>query len=182
VIINGGAGGVGTFGIQIAKALGCHVTATCSAAKADLCRALGADEIIDYTATDVSQALRAKGKAYALLADNVGTPTDLYKAADEFFLPGARFMQVGAPISLAGTRMIAARSLLPSFLGGGKHKFQMTVVKHKREDLLQVAQWILEKKVRVVIEQTYEFDEVPKAFAKLKTGRTAGKLVVHVGM
>ena len=57
----GGSGGTGTFGIQIAKALGCLVTVSCSAKNVDLCRELGADEVLDYTSQDVTATLKAKG-------------------------------------------------------------------------------------------------------------------------
>lgn len=181
VFINGGSGGTGTFGIQIAKVRGCHVTVSCSPGKADLCRSLGADEIIDYTTTDVSRALKAKGQVFSLVVDNVGTPGDLYKSADEFLLPDGKFVQVGGTPSLASAKAIASRLLLPSFLGGGKHKFSLYSIGHSREDLAQLGRWMAEKKIRVVIEQTYELEDLPKAFEKLKKGSNAGKLVIHVG-
>ncbi|KAK4446972.1 hypothetical protein QBC34DRAFT_468743 [Podospora aff. communis PSN243] len=88
VFINGGAGGCGTMAIQIAKALGCHVTVSCSAAKEELCRRLGADEVIDYTKGRLVEELKAKGKVFALVVDNAMVPKELYKAADEFLMPG----------------------------------------------------------------------------------------------
>ncbi len=115
VFINGGSGGTGTFGIQIAKALGCWVAASCSAANADLCRALGADEVIDYDGTrdvcgvlrelaaddgdgdgdgegdgKINKKMKKNNKKFRLVVDNVGTsPRDLYKAADDFLLSAA---------------------------------------------------------------------------------------------
>jgi NADPH:quinone reductase-like Zn-dependent oxidoreductase len=181
VLINGGSGGTGTFGIQVAKALDCHVTATCSPAKADLCRSLGADEIIDYTSTDVSQVLKAKGQVFSLVVDNAGLPADLYKAADDFLLPTGKFVQVGGPLNFDAIKTVATRLLVPSFLGGGKRKYVMYNIGHSRDDLKQLGQWIAEKKIKVVVEETYELGDLPKAFEKLKTGRNAGKLVIHVG-
>jgi NADPH:quinone reductase-like Zn-dependent oxidoreductase len=55
VFINGGSGGVGTFQIQLAKLLGCHVTVSCSGANAEFCRKLGADEVIDYRTENLVQ-------------------------------------------------------------------------------------------------------------------------------
>ncbi|KAK4234615.1 hypothetical protein C8A03DRAFT_18520 [Achaetomium macrosporum] len=181
VFLNGGSGGTGTFGIQIAKALGCHVTVSCSPGKADLCRSLGADEIIDYTSSDVSRALKAKGQVFSLVVDNVGTPEDLYRAANDFLLPKGKFVQVGAPINLHAAKTITSRLLLPSFLGGGKRKYEMYNLKHGPEDLKHLEQWLAEKKIKVVIEETYDLEELPRAFEKLKQGKNAGKLVVHVG-
>ncbi|GAB1318554.1 Reticulon-4-interacting protein 1, mitochondrial [Madurella fahalii] len=181
VFLNGGSGGVGTFGIQIAKARECHVTVSCSPAKAELCRSLGADEVIDYTAADVPQTLKAKGQVFALVVDNVGAPENLYKAADDFLLPHGKFVQVGAPLSLKTAGTFATRLLLPAFLGGGKRKYEIYTVQHGPEDLKQLGQWVVEKKVKVVIEETFELGDLPKAFEKLRKGRNAGKLVIHVG-
>ncbi|KAK4655289.1 hypothetical protein QC762_301110 [Podospora pseudocomata] len=181
IFINGSSGGVGCFAVQIAKVLGCHVTASCSPAKAELVKSLGADEIIDYTTTDVCEYLRAKGKVFAQVLDNVGTPDNLYKASDEFLIAGGKFVQVGSPLSLGALRSAASRALLPSFLGGGKSKYEVYTIRDSAEDLKVLGQWIKEKKIKVVIEQTYEFEDVPKAFAKLRTGKSAGKLVIHVG-
>ncbi|KAJ4289294.1 hypothetical protein N0V88_007045 [Collariella sp. IMI 366227] len=157
IFINGGSGGTGTFSIQIAKALGCHVTVSCSPAKADLCRSLGADEILDYTSCNISEVLKTKGQVFSLVVDNAGSPDDLYKAADDFLLPEGRFVQVGS------TR-----------------KYEMFMIRQAPGDLKQLGQWIAEGKVKVVVEETYEMEDLPKAFEKLKTGRSAGKLVVHV--
>jgi NADPH:quinone reductase-like Zn-dependent oxidoreductase len=181
ILLNGGSGGTSTFGIQIAKALGCYVTVTCSPGKADLCRSLGADEIIDYTSTDISQALRAKGQVFSLAVDNVGAPEDLYQAANDFLLPEGKFVQVGAPVSLHAAKTVASRLLLLSFLGGEKRKYEMYNLKHSPEDLKKLGQWIAERKIKVVVEETYELEELPGAFERLKQGRNAGKLVVHVG-
>ncbi len=167
--------------MQIAKILGAHVTVTCSPSKADLCRSLGADEIIDYTSTDVCEALKAKGQVFSLVVDNVGTPEALYKAADDFLLPHGKFVQVGAPINLSATKSITSRLLLPSCLGGGKRKFEFFQARHVPEDLKQLGLWLAEKKLRVVVDQTYELEDLPKAFETLKKGRNAGKLVVHIG-
>lgn len=167
--------------MQIAKALGCHVTTTCSPAKIELCRSIGADEIINYTATDVAETLKAKGQIFSLVVDNVGLPLNLYKAADDFLLPDGKFVQVGAPMSLATATSILSRTLLPSFLGGGKRKYQMFTLQDSRENLNQIAKWIAEKKIKVIIDHVYDMDHVPKAFEELKKGKSAGKLVVRIG-
>ncbi|KAL2127576.1 hypothetical protein VTI74DRAFT_10464 [Chaetomium olivicolor] len=180
VFINGGSGGTGTFGIQIAKALGCHVTVSCSSPKADLCRSLGADEILDYTSCNISEVLKAKGQVFSLVVDNAGSPDDLYKASDDFLLPHGKFVQVGSMVNFQAVKTVTSRMLLPSFLGGGKRKYEMFNIRHGPADLKQLGQWIAEKKVKVVVEETYEMEDVPKAFEKLKKGKNAGKLVIHV--
>ncbi|KZL86281.1 zinc-binding dehydrogenase [Colletotrichum incanum] len=181
VFINGGSGGTGTFGIQIAKAVGCHVTVSCSTAKAELCKSLGADDIIDYKTTDVVDALRAQGKVFALVVDNVGnSPPNLYKASDDFLFPQGHFKFVGGAISFAQVKSLVPSMVLPGFLGGAKHKFEAFLTKNSHEDLAQIAAWMAEGKVKTVVDSTFEFEDVVKAYEKLKEGSAAGKIVVRV--
>src|SRR5271163_2321905 len=106
VFINGGSGGTGVFGIQFAKVKGCHVTTSCSTPNVQLCKELGADDVIDYKTANVSQALKAGGAQFNLVVDNVGEPYDLYKASDHFLSPSGKFVQVGAAVTLAGISSI----------------------------------------------------------------------------
>ena len=78
VFINGGSGGVGNYGIQIAKAVGCSVTTTCSGANVNLCKSLGADEVIDYRTRSVVDTLKRSGKQYDLIVDNFFLDAQLY--------------------------------------------------------------------------------------------------------
>ncbi|KAK1992888.1 zinc-binding dehydrogenase [Colletotrichum falcatum] len=183
VFINGGSGGTGTFGIQIAKAVGCRVTVSCSAAKAELCRSLGADDVIDYRAADVVAALRARGRVFALVVDNVGNaPPDLYAAAADFLLPApaGRFKFVGGAVSLAQARSLAPSLLLPRFLGGAPHRFEAFMTRNSRADLERVAAWMAEGKVRTVVDSVYAFEDAAAAYEKLKQGSAAGKIIVRV--
>ncbi|KAI3400624.1 hypothetical protein diail_2336 [Diaporthe ilicicola] len=182
VFINGGSGGTGTFGIQIAKALGLHVTVSCSAANADLCRGLGADEVIDYKDQNVSEVLKAKGKVFKLVVDNVGhTPPgqeDLYVAANTFLMDDGNFIQVGGGASASQVKAVMSRSLMPGFLGGGKRKFIMVMTKQSHESLARIGEWMREGKVKGVIDEVFPYEDAAKAYAKLKTGRAKGKIVV----
>ncbi|KAJ1330860.1 reticulon-4-interacting protein 1 [Microdochium nivale] len=182
VFINGGSGGTGTWGIQIAKALGCHVTTTCSAKNIDFVKSLGADDVIDYTSQDVIEALTSKGKVFKLAVDNVGSsPADLYKAADKFLLDaGSHFVQVGSgSLDAAGVKNLLSRSLVPSFLGGGKSKFVFLLTKNTHDDLAQLATLMREEKIEAVIDEVFEWSDAPAAYTKLKGGRAKGKIVVR---
>ncbi|KAI1765638.1 reticulon-4-interacting protein 1, mitochondrial precursor [Hypoxylon sp. FL1150] len=179
VFINGGSGGTGTFGIQIAKAVGCHVTTSCSEKNVELCRRLGADEVIDYRKENVGDVLKSKGQVYQLVVDNVGsTPPDLHKAADHFLLPEGKFVQIGGQMSLADFKILASRMLLPSILGGGKREWEWVTTKNTHEDLEQIGKWMKEGKVTSVIDEVFRYEDVPKAFEQLKQGHTKGKIVV----
>ncbi|KAF4983697.1 hypothetical protein FZEAL_913 [Fusarium zealandicum] len=180
VFVNGGSGGVGLFDIQVAKALGCHVTVSCSSAKADLCRSLGADDIIDYKTGDVIAELAKRGQVFAVCVDNVGnSPPNLYASAHTFLQPGASFVFVGGQISAASLWSLSRSLVLPSFLGGGKHKFVTFMTNNKRADLEQIRDWMAEGKVRTVVDTVFDFGEADKAFVRLKESR-GGKIIVRV--
>ncbi|KAH7412721.1 reticulon-4-interacting protein 1, mitochondrial precursor [Cadophora sp. MPI-SDFR-AT-0126] len=180
VFINGGSGGTGVLSIQIAKALGCYVTTSCSTANIELCKSLGADEVLDYKSEDIIKQLRSKGHAFDLILDNIGTPANLYRASPSFLEPNGKFLQVGLGMSLAAMRQLVGNLLIPGFLGGGKGKYIVVMAKGNTACFEQLARWVQEGKLRAVLDSTFEFDDVPKAFERLKTGRSRGKVVVRV--
>ena len=180
VFINGGSGGVGTYGIQFAKALGCHVTTCCSGANVDLCRSLGADVVIDYRSKDVVEELKKGSRRYDLIVDNVGTTPSLFWTCAQFTTPKADYVQVGAALSLGATFDMAKRKLWPSWLGGAGRPWQFAAVGNKQEDFLQIERWMQEGKVKSVVDEVFAYDNAPRAYAKLKTGRARGNIVVIV--
>jgi len=179
VLINGGSGGAGTAGIQIAKAMGCRVTVTCSGEKAALCRELGADEVIEYTSADVIETLKKGGLGYKLVIDNAGLPEGLYKAADKFLVQEGKYVAVGGPMGMRAVRTVLGNKLWPSFLGGGWRKYELFTL-FGQGGLDKLAGWMAEGKLRAVVERVYAFEELPEAVERLKTGRCAGKLVIRV--
>ncbi|GJN80012.1 hypothetical protein PLIIFM63780_003536 [Purpureocillium lilacinum] len=180
VFLNGGSGGTGSYGIQVAKILGCHVTVTCSTGKIDLCRALGADDTIDYRNADVIEALKATG-SYDLVVDLVGnSPPNLYVASPAFMNPNGKFVWVADSASMKNLPRLVEAFLRPSFLGGGRNRLLMYLTYTKRQDLEQLAQWLVQGKLRTAVDSTFEFEDAKSAFRKLATGSAAGKLVVHV--
>jgi len=180
VFINGGSGGTGTWAIQFAKVMGSHVTTTCSTGNVELCRSLGADEIIDYTKGDLIQTLKNKGQTFDLVFDTVGSPPSLYNDCHHFLKPNHRFVQVGAEPNLSTALSLASRMLRPGFLGGGKRPFTFHDVHSSKEELEVIGKWMQEKKVKAVFDQVCEWEDVPKAYERLKSGRAKGKIVVHV--
>ncbi|GKU09503.1 zinc alcohol [Fusarium langsethiae] len=172
VFINGGSGGTGTFGIQWAKALGSHVTTTCSTANVELCQRLGADVVIDYKKVDIISELEKNSEEFDIVVDNVGTP-GLYENSHRFVKPDGVYLQVH--FNMTALR----RAIQPAWLGGGRRQHKIVGLKIKTDDLAQLGKWLREGKVKPVIE-TWEWENVPKAYTKLKSGRTVGKIVVRV--
>lgn len=176
VFINGGSGGCGMFAIQVAKLLGCHVTTTCSARNVQFCKDLGADEVIDYTSENVADVLKRHGQVYSHAIDHIGSPDNLYSESHHFLLPGKTFVQVGA----ASIGTYADRLVRPGFLGGGKRKYSIFLFKNTRDDLVRIGEWIQQGKIKVAIDSIFEFDDAVKALEKLRSGRSRGKIIIHV--
>lgn len=179
VLINGGSGGTGVFGVQIAKALGCHVTTSCSTANVKLCKELGAEEVLDYKVGDITKQLEVIGEKFDLVVDNIGTPANLYYQSHHFLKPKGKFVQVGAPMSVGGAAALVSKRRLPAFLGGGKRKYEFLACQSKAEDFRQLATWMQEGKVKAVTE-VFPFEEAVTAYEKSRSGRARGKVVVRV--
>ena len=178
VFITAGSGGCGTYAIQLAKILGCHVTTTCSGKNVQYLKDLGADEVIDYTAQDVVGTLKSEGKKYSHVADFVGLPSNLYKESHHFLIPGKVFMQAfGASPSMLS---MIDRMLRPAILGGGRSKFRTVMIHNSHQDMAKLGEYIKANKIKVNFDGVYDFEDVPKAFKRLESGRTRGKIVIHV--
>lgn len=181
VFINGGSGGTGTFGIQFAKVFGAQVVASCSTPNVELCKSLGADEVIDYKTQDVVETLKKQGQVFDLVVDNVGSsPANLYAESEHFLKPTGKYVQVGGGLSMSDLSVTASRMLKPSFLGGGKRPFQFLGMKPDANQLAVIGGWMKEGKVKAVIDKTLEFQQGNQAYELLKGGRTRGNIVVKV--
>ena len=133
VFINGGSGGTGTYGVQIAKLLGCQVTTSCSTAKAQLCKDLGADKVIDYKKSSVLTELTKDGPVYGLAVDNVGsTLSELYGNASNYLLADGQYIVVGMGTSAGQVGDLVTNLMRPACLGG-KHKILPFVTKDSRD-------------------------------------------------
>ena len=170
VLINGASGGVGTFAVQIAKALGAEVTAVCSTRNLELVRSIGADHVIDYTQENFTRS----GKRYdVILALNGYHPISDYKRA---LNPGGRYVMTGG----ADAQFYQAALLGPLMsMTGGK---TMGVMLHKanRDDLGLLKDLLEEKKVVPVIDRRYRLADIPEAIAYVEKGHARGKVVITV--
>ena len=182
LFINGGSGGCGIFGIQIAKAKGWHVTTTCSTPNVQLCKDLGADIVIDYKTQDVVKTL-IDGQPMDFVIDNVGEPRDLYWKMPSFSTPKAPYVQVGGrDVDIYFVLENFYKRYWPSWLGGGQRPWEFNHLVNKAEDFAKLGQLIQEKKVRVIIDEVIELDDggPVRAYAKLRTQRARGKIVVKL--
>jgi NADPH:quinone reductase-like Zn-dependent oxidoreductase len=184
VFISGGAGGVGTFAIQIAKSLGAHVTTTASRRGEALVRSLGCDEVIDYTSQNVSNA----GRRFDAGFDLIGGKT--LEQMFEIMKPGTKVVSVAAlpePQTaikdLAGGRALAAMFWIVSY--GIRSRARRAGISYRYlfmhpsgSDLAQLAELIEQGKLKVTIDKTYPFANISDALAYLEGGRAKGKVVV----
>jgi NADPH:quinone reductase-like Zn-dependent oxidoreductase len=179
VFINGGSGGVGGFGIQIAKEVGCHVTTTCSTANVELCKSLGADEVIDYKKYNVLQVLMSREK-FDHVVDNVGMDKELYWRAHEYLKENKVFILVAQDITLDVMQDQLKRRFLPVCLGGLQRKVEGFFPMPKVDDLNQLGRWMQEGVIKPTIDNIFEFEEAPKAFERLRTKRAQGKIIIDI--
>lgn len=136
--------------------------------------------VIDYRNNDVPSVLAKSGKQYDMVLDNVGEPFELYWKSSSFTKPGARYVQIGSQVNLAAVYDLAYRFVVPTWLGGGQRPFSFGMASTNFDDFVKLGQMVSEGKVKPVIDEVFAFDHVLQAYAKLKTGRARGKIVVRV--
>lgn len=180
VVIHGASGGTGTFGIQISKILGCTVTAVCSGPNVELCKSLGAENVIDYKSTDVIQELKKGGLQYDLIVDNVAVGGPIYTESHGYLKETGRYLTVAAGPNLSSLIGIVKIMAQPAWLGGGRRRSGFVGRKADSEELMKLAGWIRDGKLKPCIEKVYRLEEAMDAFKRLKSGRTRGKLVIKV--
>jgi len=163
-------GGVGTFTVQVAKALGADVTAVCSARNVDLVRSLGADRVVDYAAEDFSR----DGTRYDVLVDNVGNRP--LRTLRRTLTPKGRLVIVGAHGDVVGPFARWAGAFVLDRLGA--QKLIVFVANVNRDDLLSLAGLVREGRLAPVIDRTYPLRDVPEAIRYLETGHARAKVVV----
>jgi NADPH:quinone reductase-like Zn-dependent oxidoreductase len=171
VLINGASGGVGTFAVQIAKALGAEVTAVCSTRNLDLVRSLGADHVIDYTRDDFADG----SQRYDAIIDMVGSQGLLKsRAALE---PQGAFVIVGGPDGAwLGPLVQPLKALaIDPFVS---QRYSMVNATLNAPDLAHLASMIAAGKLTPVVDQVFPLQRARDAVAYLEQGRARGKVIV----
>jgi NADPH:quinone reductase-like Zn-dependent oxidoreductase len=172
VLVNGASGGVGTFAVQIAKALGAEVHAVCSTRNVEQTRALGADRVFDYTSEDFTRS----GVRYDVLFDNAGNRS--WVAMRRVLAPTGTVVLVGGPRKgLLGPLGHVLRITLASKPGGRNAMF--FIAKPNGDDLAVLRDLIEAGQVKPVIEQRYELAQINEAMRAMN-GHARAKRVVTV--
>jgi NADPH:quinone reductase-like Zn-dependent oxidoreductase len=174
VLVIGAAGGVGSFAVQLAKAFGAHVTGVASAAQADVVRAIGADEVIDYTREDVTDGARH----WDLILDTAGHRS---------------LSRLRRALSPAGTLVIVGSEGRGRFMGGFDRQLRAVALSRltgqrlrmlastpRRDDLESLRELLEAGKVTPLLDRTFPLDQVPEAIGHLLRGGGRGKLVITV--
>lgn len=173
VLVLGAAGGVGIFAVQIAKALGAHVTGVCSEPKRDLVRSLGADRVLDYRGDNVIGSER-----YDVIVDMGGRrPVRELRRA---LMPAGTLVIVGGE---GGGRVLGGfeRSLLAPLAGlFSKQKFRGLISVTKEADLLHLKAMVEAGTLRPIIDSTFALTDTPAAMRRLEEHLAVGKLVIAV--
>jgi len=172
VLINGASGGVGTFAVQIARALGAEVTGVCSGKNIEMVRSIGADHVIDYTKED----FWASGKRYDVIVDNaafysIRKPLRVLKASGTYVGVG------GSSSTVSFLRSLTVDPILAKMKGKRVVTFISDV---NQADLIFMKELLEAGKVVPVIERKYSLTETPQAIRYVEGGHTRGKVVISV--
>lgn len=172
VLITGAAGGVGSYAVQIAKAMGAYVAGVCRTQNVELVRSLGADAVYDYTKGEFP----AGGEPFDLVLEIAGTrPWSHYK---RIMKPDGIMVIVGAPGAHRFLGPLGRMAMLKLATLRASQKLPFFIAQFKREDLEVLGGMLTSGKVRSVIDSTYPFSRLPDAMRKLGTAHAQGKIVV----
>jgi NADPH:quinone reductase-like Zn-dependent oxidoreductase len=173
VLINGAAGGVGTFAVQIAKVWGAEVTGVCSSRNIDLVRSIGADHVIDYTREDFTLG----AKRYDLMLDLIGNHP--LSKCRRVLAPNGTFVMLGGQSG----RWVRPMDRVFKTLLSSPFVSQRLVLGRavwSKDDLLVMQELLATGQVATVIDRTYPLSQVPEAIRYLEEGHARGKVVITV--
>jgi NADPH:quinone reductase-like Zn-dependent oxidoreductase len=174
VLINGAAGGVGTFAVQIAKTFGTEVTGVCSTRNVELVKSIGADAVIDYTKEDFTTL----GARFDVIFDCVGnkSQSDCFRVLN----PKGRLVMIGGPHDPTLTDLLGP--VLKAFLTSPftSRKAIPFIAKGSQQDLNFLGGLIATGKLTPVIDRCYSLDEAVDAVRHVEEGHARGKVVIAV--
>ncbi len=166
ILINGAAGSIGTYAVQIAKEFGAHVTAVDSAEKLDVLRSIGADQVIDYTQEDFCQ----NGMTYDVIIDIVGKSS---------FSGSMRSLRENGRYVLGNPRLPGMMRALWAAKSGSK-KAIVALTSYRSEDLIFLKELIEAGKISSVVDRRYDLEQISEAHRYVETGQKQGHVVIDV--
>ena len=175
VLVNGASGGVGTFTVQLAKALGAgHVTAVCSPRNLERARALGADRVVDYTREDYTRI----GERYDLIVNVAGCRS--WRENRRVLVPGGTLVLAGAPTGNRLTGPVGRLARLWLASRSSDRKLVFFICKPNRPGLAILRELIEAEQVRPICDRIYPLAEIVDALETMGAGHVQGKLVVRI--
>ena len=167
VLVNGAAGGVGHYAVQIAKILGAEVTGVCSTRNAEMVRGIGADHVIDYTREDFTLS-----GPYDLVFDNVGNRRlrDCWRAV----APNGKHLPNSGR---AGMSYLAKATFASMFVRKAGRPYLSVP---NRDDLTLLGEWAEEGRLKPVVDRVYALEEAPEALAYIGGAHSRGKIAITV--
>jgi NADPH:quinone reductase-like Zn-dependent oxidoreductase len=173
VLVNGAAGGVGSFAVQIARWFGAEVTGVCSSRNLDMVRSIGAKDVVDYTREDFTRG----SQRYDILLDCVGNRSllDCRRVLSEKGIYVAAGGKAGRWMAGALLRWFASRAL-----SLGSRKFVSFFANINHSDLNLMADLMESEKVKPVVDRAYALSQVPDAIHYLEQGHARGKVLIAV--
>lgn len=163
VLIHGGAGGVGNYAVQIAHNLGCWVVATASAADREFVEGLGADRVIDYQAEKFEELL----SDIDFVLDTIGGEN--FVRSLQVLKPEGRIVLLPSDKKAEADKAAAAY---------GVNNYRHLLMHSSGEDMRRIAQMLAEGKLKVHVDKTFPFDQIPQAHEALENGKVKGKIVI----
>ena len=163
VLIHGGAGGVGNYAIQIARNIGCYVITTASASDTDFVKSLGADEVIDYKTQKFEEII----SDIDFILDTIG---------GENFIHSLKVLKPEGTIVLISTPNIEETNKVAKEQHVTNYKLMM--MHSDGEDMRHIAEMLANGSLKVHVDKTFPFDEIPEAQNLLENGKVKGKIVI----
>jgi NADPH:quinone reductase-like Zn-dependent oxidoreductase len=174
LLINGAAGGVGTFAVQIAKSFGADVTGVCSTRNVEMVRSLGADRVIDYTRENFTESVHS----YDVIFDCVGNCS--FSACRRVLVPKGAYIEVGASTGRWMIAPMARSATAPAWSRLVGQKYSTLLARSNRDDLNIIGGLMASRKVTPVIDRALTLREIPDAIRYVEEGHARGKVVISM--
>ena len=174
VLINGASGGVGTFAVQIARALGGEVTGVCSSPNVEMVASIGADRVIDYTREDFTSG----GRQYDLLVDIAGSRS--LSETRRVLLPSGVLVGVGGPNKGNWVGPLGRTARMALLSPAVSQRMVFFLAQQNKADLTVLREFIDTAKLAPVVDRTYPFAQTADALRYLEEGHARGKVVVTI--